>query len=532
MKNALKYGRVAWVVPCTVLLCACQKEKPQWDVDLLGPLVKTTFTIRDLVPDSLLDQGPGGTLTLVYRDELFRLDLDTLLEVPDTSIAYSYVLPFGTLTLPAGATLPPIEEETSFDVDDVQLRHLELREGQLHLTLLNMIASGIIGTFGIPAGTHLGAPVSIQQYVNAGTQFAPATASVSRDLAFHAFDLTGPLHDQVNTLGTELLLQLDPAGSGATITDEDSVIAIATYSGLKPQYARGFLGQRTGHVGPEVSSFGLFDQILAGSIDLDEVTLTLTITNGVGVDARIVIDHFTGENTSTGQVVDLQHAIIPGPINLNRAIDLGGSFQPSVYQTVLTTANSNLDLLLEAMPDLLSYELDLEVNPLGDISNGNDFLYWNSELAAEAALEIPLSVIATGLTLQQTHSLDLPGSAEGHGLQHGELMLFAKNGFPLEATVQLDIVDAAGAVLSPLPVSGSIAPGVLGPDLLVQAPVESMLTTVLDDAQVDLLYTGGRLRITPVFSTSDQTQHLQLLDSYALELQITADVHYIVNGDE
>lgn len=526
--------RVASALLSVLLLASCRKEnsKPQWDVDLLVPLVKTTLTIRDLVPDSLLEADADGALTLVYRDELFGVDLDTLLDVPDTSITYSYVLPFGSLALPAGSSLPPINEVTDFDVDDVQLRYLELREGTLTMTLFNMITSGIIGTFNLPGGSYMGSMVSLQQYVDAGTPLSPSSATVVRDLSFHQFDLTGPTYDAVNTLATELLLQLDPAGSGATVTNEDSVIAIATYGGLRPQYARGYFGQRIVHVGPEVNDFALFDPIIAGSIDLDQVTLTMTVTNGVGIDARVMIDHFTGENTNTGALVDLEHAIIPGPINLNRAVDLGGSFQPSAYETVLTNANSNVDLLLEAMPDRLEFEMDLEVNPLGDVSNGNDFLYWDSKLSAEAELRIPLNVIATGLTLQQTVTPDLPGSSEGHGLQHGELMLFATNGFPLDAMLLLDIVDDADNVLSTLPVEGAIAAGILGPDLLVHTRVESELSTYLDDAQVDLLYTGGSLRITTVFNTADQTQHLQLLDSYAMDLQITAEGNYIVNGNE
>jgi hypothetical protein len=113
-KNVIRSRRVAFHVAVLLVLSSCRKDDPQWDVDLLGPLLKTTFTIRDLVADSLLEEGAGGTLTLVYNDELFRVDLDTLLHVPDTSITYSYVVPFGTLNLPAGATLPPIEEEMSF----------------------------------------------------------------------------------------------------------------------------------------------------------------------------------------------------------------------------------------------------------------------------------------------------------------------------------------------------------------------------------------------------------------------------------
>ena len=355
---------------------------------------------------------------------------------------------------------------------------------------------------------------------------------LQRDLAWHQFDLTGPMFDQVNSLATQLAMQLDPAGSGATMTPADTVRAIATYSGLKPQFARGYFGQRTVHVGPEQNTFGFFDPLIAGSIDLDQVTLRLKVTNGVGIDARVNIDHLTATNTSSGVSIDLSHSIITGPINLNRAIDLGGSFQPSVYQNELDNSDSNIDLMLESMPDQLEFELDLEVNPLGDISNGNDFLYWNSSLTAEVELEVPLCLIATGLTLQQTQAPDLPGSSENHAPQYGELELHATNGFPLDALITLDIVDAVGNVLANLPVSGSIASGILGTDLLVHTPVTSVLSAYVSADDLDLLYAGGLIRSTLVFNTTDQTQHLKILDSYALDLLITVDGNYVINGDE
>ncbi|MBK6628510.1 MAG: hypothetical protein IPG35_13095 [Flavobacteriales bacterium] len=74
---------------------SCRKDAgpPQWDVDLLAPLVNTSLTLNDVIADSLLVTGADGGLTLLYRTELFGVRLDTLLQVPDTGITYSYVLP-------------------------------------------------------------------------------------------------------------------------------------------------------------------------------------------------------------------------------------------------------------------------------------------------------------------------------------------------------------------------------------------------------------------------------------------------------
>lgn len=535
MKNVAAYGGVALLVLSLISTAGCRKEadRPKWDVDLLAPLVNSTFTISDIVADSNMDVASDGLITIVYRDELFGVDLDTIFNIPDTSFIYPYAVSFGSVTLSAGATLPPINEVAGLDVDEVQLRYLELREGTLTITLENELSSGVIGTFNLPGSNYLGTPISLTQFVAAATTSGPGVASVVRDLSFHQFDLTGPTFDAVNTLSTQLLLQLDPDGPGATLTPQDTVRAIATYSGLRPQYARGYFGQRAIHVGPASNELDLFNEVIAGGFDLDQVELKLKVTNGIGVDARATIDHFTARNTTSSASVDLVNAIVPGPINLNRALDLGTGFQPSVYETTLDNGNSNVDEMLELMPDQTEFEMDMEVNPLGDISNGNDFLYWNSDLKAALELRVPLNLIATNLTLQQTQTPDLPGSAEHHAFQYGSLRLYAVNGFPFSATLQLDLVDAAGTVLANLPVTGTIASGLLDADQHVGTAVTSELSTTLTANDVDLLYgEGTRIRSTLVFNTADQTQHLEILDSYALDLRIVFDGNYVVNGDE
>ena len=515
-------------------LAACRKEKPaQWEIDVLGPLIKTTFTLGDLLTDSLTTVDGNGAITLVYSDELFALRLDTVLQRPDTSFFYSYVLPVpGPLNFPAGITPLDQNDITRFDLGDVQLRTLIIREGFLDLQLKNMIASGIIGTFSLPGSQLQGSPASMTLTTGPGSPSQPAVSTGTQDLAGAVFDLRGPTLDDVNTLATHLTAQLDPNGNGAIVTDQDSIITSVTYRDLLPQYAKGYFGQRTVEIGPDSTELDLFDRIVDGVLDLDQVTLRVKVENGLGADFQVYLRQFRAENTRTGASVDLAHTIMQGPINLSRALETGGSFQPTFYVNELDNSDSNIDLFLETLPDRLTYEIDLEMNPLGDISNGNDFLYYDSRVRAELEVEIPLNIIASNLTLENIFEPDLPGSAEAHSLINGELKIFATNGFPFSAALLIDIVDIEGNVWSSLPVEGTIASGILGTDLFVQQPVDSRLATTLTEDQVNMLYNGGRFRIRSVFNTADQTQHIQLLDTYKLDLQVTAGAHYLVNGDE
>jgi hypothetical protein len=143
-----------------------------------------------------------------------------------------------------------------------------------------------------------------------------------------------------------------------------------------------------------------------------------------------------------------------------------------------------------------------------------------------------LRLIATDLVLQQTTAVDLPGSDEGHALQSGLLHLFATNGFPFSAGIVLEIINDADQVVGQIPVQGVMASGILGADGLVTASVDSQLDAAVSEDLMDLLYSAGRLRISTLFNTADQSQHVQLLDGYRMDLQVTVEANYLVNGDE
>ncbi|MBL7938395.1 MAG: hypothetical protein JNL43_03455 [Flavobacteriales bacterium] len=519
----------------TLVGCRKDPEPARWDVDVLAPLLITRFTIADIIPDSLQDVASDGSITLVYSETLFAVDMDTVLEIPDTSFVYAYALPLpgnDAFNLPAG--FPVISENNliRFDLPDLALSKLVVREGILDLRMKNKMGSVVNGSFDLPGAIFADGSSGLEVSVGPGTATDPAFSSTQRDLAQASFDLRGPFFNEVNTLASSVSAQLDPNGSGATVTNQDSVVITAQYRDLVTQYAKGYFGSRTVTVGPETNGIGLFDNVVSGTLDLDRVRLKIKVENGIGMDLRIRLNSLQAVNTRTGVTVDLEHAIIDGPINLNRALDLGNGFQSSVYENDLDNDDSNVDLFLENMPDQLQYSLDMDLNPLGDISNGNDFLYHDSRLQALLELEVPLDLIATDLVLENIVKPDLPGNEEEQTIQDGTLSLFATNGFPFSGRIVLDIVDRDRNFLSAVPVQGDITAGILGADGFVNASTASELHAALTAEQIDLLYGEGRFRVRIVFNTSDQSQHLRLLDRYAMDLQITVGARYYVNGDE
>lgn len=529
MEGRSIYRSVACMACASLVVAGCRKDNgpAQWDVDVLAPLVTTSLTIADIVPDSLLVSDEAGNITLLYSSELFAVDLDTVLNAPDTTYFYPGAITFpGPVDFPPGTGIVDENNVTRFDFDDVALRYLVLDEGQVELTLTNKVASTVLGSFTLPGAQFPDGGNSITATVAAGSPASPTVSFQTRSLAGVTMDLRGPQLNAVNTLHTIVAINLDPNGQGATLTDQDSVNAIVTYRGLKPAYARGFFGSQTIEVEPSESELDLFANIVGGSLDLDDVSLRVKLVNGIGMDIQVALAYLRAVNSRTGATVDLSHSLFQGPINLARATDLGTGFTPMVYSNAMDNTDSNVDLFLENLPDKVNYALDLHLNPLGDISSGNDFVYADSKVSAELELEVPLRIIANGLTLETFLDLELPA-----GSRSGDLRFFANNGFPFQAALVAHIVDENEQVLSQVQVDGSIASGLLGSDALVQSSVASRLTTRVEAAQVEQLKNGGRLRLRVVFDTADQSQHLQILDRYRMDLQVTLGANFVVNGE-
>ncbi len=515
----------------------CKKDAgpARWDIDVLATLFTTRFTISDIVADSLQSVAGNGAITLVYSETLFTLDLDTVLRIPDTLFRYPYAFPLpgsDTFTLPAG--FPVISENNllRFSLQDLALSQLKVRSGTLDLMMRNKIASRVNGSFTIPGALFGDGSNSLETSVAAGTASQPSISLLTRDLAGTFLDLRGPNFNDVNTLATSVAAELDPNGSGATVTNQDSVIIEASYRSIVPSYAKGYFGNRIIPSDPQTQPFDLFNNFVSGILDVDQVQVRLKVENGIGMDLRVRLNEFQAINTRTGANVDLTASILQGPINLNRALDLGNGFSPSYYVNTLNNDNSNVDVFLENLPDQLRYDVDIELNPLGNISNGNDFLYYESKVKADLELEVPLNVITTNLVLENIVKPDLPGDQDNQTISEGSMRLFATNGFPFDANVVLDIIDRDGNLLSSVPVQGAITSGLLGANNTVQTSTTSELRADLDGTQVDQLYGEGRFRIRVVFNTANQTNHVQLLERYALDLQFTIGARYFVNGNE
>ena len=192
MKNSLLIGLT------TLLLFACQHEleRPNWDVEMIVPLVHTKMTINNMLADTNLNvsENADGFIHLVYEGSFIDINVDTLIKIDAIADEQTHTLdsasfdnvvitdtatigetiseiPLGTLIFPDGSTnsipaLPSIANGDTINIDASEyfetmtlfrgMLIIELNNGfptdisNVSLTLVNATNQNIVATFFFP----------------------------------------------------------------------------------------------------------------------------------------------------------------------------------------------------------------------------------------------------------------------------------------------------------------------------------------------------------------------------------------------
>jgi len=444
MRNLINKLLLALLALSMLSLDACRKGNngPSWDVDVLAPILKTSLGVKNLVPDSLIQTNPDSSLTIVFDNTIFRLSLDTLVSLPDTSIKERFDLPFGSFYLQPGQGIPTLNNltnETKYNLKTVELTEARIRSGFVSFELSSSIPEMTVVSYSMPGFIKQGVPFSVSTQVPAGSISNPATAYVKFNLTGYDVDLKGTFGNDFNTILANISVIIDVAAPDSVpITAGDFFEIKYNLEDIITDYAKGYFGQYNISINQQIDTLDFFNNVTSGFLDLESIDMQLSIENGFGMDAQIVIDTLNAINSSTGTDVLLNHAFIGTSINLTRASQVpspGYRFTYSKYDLNINSTNSNVAEFIENFPDLLGHSYDIAINPWGNNSNGNDFFYFESDFKVSLKLQLPVSFSANALTIQDTVLFSAAPSENGteNNIVGGFLHLDVNNGFPYEA---------------------------------------------------------------------------------------------------
>ncbi len=516
-------------------MLGCRRGNPSWETGIGVPVAHGSFGIEQIIADSLTSIGSNGTVYVDYAFALNNIGLDTLMEIPDTTMRYVYPFLLSTGTYPPGYLFTSQNTTTSYQLGAVQLMNCILKNGKMLLAVKNDITQPLDLRVILPCATKNSQILDSTFIVPAAPSFTIASRDTfSIDLSNYTIDLRGPLYNRVNTLTIQYSIKVSTtATASANITMfSDSVGLNMTLTGIVPEYVRGYFGNQTLRAGPDETATGIFDLITSGSFGLDSLKMELELENYVGMDARMQINSLWSRNAQTGQMVTMTAPVIGQTYNFNRATYSYGNPPsiPSRFTIQLDNSNSNLRAMIENQPDFMGYDISVETNPLGNVSGSNDFYYNNWGLNAKMHVLMPLSFHASQLTLLDTLDVDLTAVEDPQAVGDAALTVYAQNGFPFEAQIQLYLLDAAGNITDMI---------VASPGIIAQAPLlnngsyftssgttPSVLNIPLTAAQSQRLLGSSKVLTRIVFDTNSAPDYVRIRNTDRFDVRITADFNY------
>ena len=505
----------------------------------------TQDTFVDLMPGATISQSTnmaGKTVNGQLNAKLVRMTspgsngqsvhIDTANKLYAT-LSISNVTVFSATAIFPSQDIINQPQSVSFPFPNgARLKKVKFLSGDLQIILKSTIADSIHFNYQLPSATDAsGKPINITSILPPAASGQTSSYTVNYNLAGYTFDLTGPKKDTVNTFFNLLIARIDSNGKVESISLNDSLYVSYAILNVVPEYINGYLGSDTLNYGPVTIPFSVCKNIKGGTLNLKNINVSLAVQNNIGANGRVIVHQAQGIHSATNSPVSLTGAMINKNLNIPRAVD--HPLTPTLSNFTLTPSNSNVLNFIDNLPDKLNYNLTVYVNPNGNVSNYNDFVYYGSGMDISMNMNMPLSLIANRLELVDTIPFSLTSNStttNSAAIQSGVLTLIANNGYPLQANVQIYFLDGSYNVMDSLLASASpVAAGVLDNNCQVVSSTQSKISAPFDEAKLNRIKLAKYAYVKSYFTTVPNSQcgnYVKIYSNYSLGIIITGQFNY------
>lgn len=514
-----------------LVFISCRKSNvASWDVDLVLPVVSSELNIKNFLGDSIFKADNTGLLNLTVTRTLTAIKLDSLIKLPDTTIVNSFTLPVFNATLQPGDVLPTTPPTPlTFSVGNgAALKRIDVRTGSITVTFSNTTNQPLDIVYQLPGTLKYGQKFTISETVPAPV--APATSGVlvkSYDLSGYSFNLTGT-GVNYNTLLQTYTVSVSPSAPGpATLTFGQGAKTQISYKDLIPDYVEGYFGQQDITIPLDTTRLNILKSFDANNFMLSDASFIFRIMNEFGAEFSSSLSNIKSINGPS--VVPLSTQQLSN-ININRASKSGNTVFPSVKTVSLVTGNSNIVSFLSNLPDRLTYQGNVKVNPLGNLSGYNDFAFYGTGINVLADINIPLRFRANYFKLVSHTKIDFSNVKQLDNVNYGRFIISASNGYPFSSKLQAYLLDENDAVIDSLLINGSntISGGQLNNQNRVVLPSKSSIEMPLDKDIINNLKRSKNIRIESYFIMPPSPPDVTIYENYVFDINITAELNYRV----
>lgn len=502
----------------------CKKGDPlSWDVEVSGPLMKTRLDLTDIIPDTILKGDCQNLAWLDFSQEVYRLSASSLVEVDQQIATSKYAIPV-TVTMQPGQSFITSNEDALFQFEGAEIRTIVLDTGVVALKLTNPLTEPVECTWSLPKSDNGSGYFQTTTLIPAASGGNPGTVEMDVDLSGYRLSLTGKNNNSINRLQIRIDTKIAPNANPVLVKPSDTLRVEATFREFSLKEAWGYFGRHSVSTGKKIVPIRTFSGFTDGSITIDTASGTITVVNGIGMDIMMKFTSLVIRNTEKQLELVVTDPFVGKPVQMSRA-----AFNPSTGEALPTTyhfrfSKASMKAMLEMLPDEMEYEMEMETNPLGNVSFGNDFILAESPLTAGISLQMPFAFLAENLSLQSTAGIGF-SSPEIH---EATLYLIADNYFPFDATLSLTMLDNDGIAIDSVKPAGIVASGnLIQPDLLL--PVRTVIPFVCNAERLGKLRKSRKIVLDIALDTRPSGTVVQFKTDYHMTVILTAHVNTTID---
>ena len=505
------------LIACLTLLSSCKKDEPtSWESNWVAPLAHGRLTLSDLTADNGYTDN-AGIYHLYFEKIISGFGTSDLTQIPDTNISQKFVVPLtgGPFQIPGNTAIITQNQNYSVETNGTGLRMVKVKSGQLVVHVKSYVNAYLHPRFTLYNVSEVyGDNTEIDFALTPGSSSLPTEGYYTVDMSNKYVVLSGTTGFDYNKLSTHLEIKTENGTTAEqnTIYGQDSVRFELLMSDLVIDYAKGYFGSDTYSFD---ESFNLTEgaNMPTGSLALEQASLGFHVTHKMGFDGKLKINNVSGTNSGTSNTVQLSGGNLYDPFFITRSIDNGGTASTSNYNIDLNANNSNITSFMGNLPNSISFQGNLQLNPFGNVSDGNDFFYANQLTEAKLVVDVPLRLAASDLTLRDTLNVEITTDAG----RVSSLTIDVQNAFPMSWSLNLSTLSGVVIASDLLVTNGnSVDATALSTSTTLQIPIS--------ESQWNAIKTEGKLVMQVVSNTPSFPQMVVLYNSYFIDVRVKAGV--------
>ena len=526
MKDLKKSFIVLFIL---VSFFSCKKET-SWDVDLAIPIAKSYLNISNFFGDTIFKADPTGLLHIAFSKDLINYTLDSLVKLPNKDTTISYLTFFSTSLNPGVQIFSnslSTDKEITFDIsNNVELNKAIIRKGNLKIEYKNTYAQPLKFNYIINSATLWGGQLTVNQVI-------PGNSSLVKTYSLDGYDLnlTGISGNKVNTLVQTYTISTDASGATDQLLPGQGLIIKLSFVDIIPEYVQGYFGKQNLSFGPDSSALSFFGNLKPSNLLLTQSAINFKIINEFGAEISSSFNNIKSIKTLPANVVTLNAGGLVQSININRASKTNNPSNPVFpwfKQININSTNSNLNPFLQNLPNYFGYSVNAILNPLGNISSGNDFAFYGRGLKVIADVDIPLALSADNFSLVNYSKVDLTQLKELNDVNSCEINLQARNNYPFKAQIQGYMLNDQNQIIDSLFIPGqnNIESGITDINNNVLNYVDSKLTAIFNKTKINNLSQCKQIKFVSYLFLPNQPTPIKINEDSYLDLMVSAYLNY------